>query len=88
MLINGIGSARCMDYKEELNQSNINKDKIEVKENSIILNIVIGNNIKHKKYGVGIIKALNNTVLEVEFNQDVKKFDYPSSIINGFIQLI
>lgn len=57
---------------------------------SIPLNItlpdIIGEMVYHKKWGKGLVRACNNSILEVEFNGEVKKLKYPDSI-NKFITL-
>ena len=35
--------------------------------------------VQHKSYGEGIVKAINNTVIEVDFGGQMKKFQFPKA---------
>lgn len=46
---------------------------------------VPGVRVQHKSFGIGIIKAIRGTVLDVEFNGELKHFSYPSAFEQKFL---
>ncbi|MCM0707732.1 DUF4011 domain-containing protein [Faecalicatena sp. BF-R-105] len=46
---------------------------------------VPGVRVQHKSFGIGIIKAIRGTALDVEFNGDLKHFSYPGAFEQKFL---
>ena len=47
--------------------------------------VMPGARVQHKSYGMGVIKAIRDTVLDVEFNGELKRFSYPSAFEKKFL---
>lgn len=46
---------------------------------------VPGARVQHKSFGIGIIKAIRGTALDVEFNGELKHFSYPGAFEQKFL---
>ncbi len=44
-----------------------------------------GKELKHKVFGMGMVRSHANGMLEIEFSVGVKKFQYPNAISGGFL---
>lgn len=46
-----------------------------------------GTKVRHKRFGEGVVRAMQNGRLEVEFGTETKKFLYPDCVKEGFLEL-
>ena len=46
---------------------------------------VVGKQVRHKTYGVGVVQSNDNGTLLVHFEKADKKFKYPSVFTQGFL---
>ena len=65
------------------------KNDIMVNPNGIknIVDLKVGNNIKHAKFGVGKIIAITNSDIEIDFYGNTKKLLLEVCINKGFLEL-
>lgn len=49
--------------------------------------VKIGSRLTHKAFGVGIVKALDDQYITVDFNGAEKKFLFPAAILQGFLRM-
>ena len=47
--------------------------------------VIPGVQVQHKSYGIGTIKAIRNTALDVDFNGELKHFAYPGAFEQKFL---
>ena len=47
----------------------------------------VGSKLSHKAFGAGIVKALDEPYISVDFGGEVKKFIFPAAILQGFLKI-
>lgn len=52
-----------------------------------VSSVKVGIVVKHKAFGEGIIKSIDNTIITVEFNGTDKKFQFPGAFNQGFLKI-
>ncbi len=48
----------------------------------------VGSPLRHKTFGNGVVKSLDNQYISVTFNGDVKRFKFPVAILDGFLEIV
>ncbi len=84
--------ALCPNCHRKMHIINDKKDIIKLQNSNKKINLtdsdnVVGKEVYHEKYGIGIINALDDKVIEVYFNTTVKKF-MRESLENGTLVLM
>jgi len=59
----------------------------KVRPSDIVFKVRIGMKIKHKAFGVGIVHSIDNGIIEVQFGYQIKKFQFPSAFLQGFLEI-
>jgi len=49
--------------------------------------IKVGSKLSHKAFGAGIVKALDEPYISVDFGGEVKEFIFPAAILQGFLKI-
>ena len=57
----------------------------ELQDKPVSLPDVVGKQVRHKTYGVGVVQSNDNGTLLVHFEKADKKFKYPSVFTQGFL---
>ena len=61
--------------------------KPTVAEKVDISGVALGSKLTHKAFGAGVVKALDNQYIVVDFNGTEKKFMFPAAILQGFLKI-
>ena len=84
--------ALCPNCHKKMHIINDKKDIIKLQNSNNKIDLtdsdnVVGREVYHEKYGIGIINALDDKVIEVYFNTTMKKF-MRESLENGTLVLL
>lgn len=75
-----------VQYEEALSRYNAAIEARDTITAQISLTVnLTGKELKHKTFGIGVVKSHANGMLEIEFGVGTKKFQYPNAIRGGFL---
>ena len=49
--------------------------------------VKVGSTLTHKAFGVGVVKAIDNQYITLDFNGTEKKFMFPAALLQGFLKM-
>ena len=88
--IDNIDEAICSldDVITSLEEVVFNADNPDVMEVELWKNLKVGDKVKHKSFGIGVITDIDGKYYFINFQNKTSKFIFPDAIDNGFIMLI
>ena len=82
-LYNGLLTISETEYSEYKSSLSNSKPKVI----SDFPGVKVGALVKHKKFGDGVITAIENGMVNIELDEKEMKFSYPDSFKKGFLEL-
>lgn len=64
------------------------EQKNEKNQEIDLSNVKIGSKLKHKVFGIGIVKKFDNGMIFITFGEKEKKFQYPNALLQGFLNKV
>lgn len=82
MELKPISKNQEIEHIEVVEQKNEKNQEIDFSD------IKIGSKLKHKVFGIGIVKNFDKGMIFVTFGEKEKKFQYPNALLQGFLNKV